>query len=174
MPVRKSLAGTLAAIGLGANLGDSLTTLQQAWIRLGRSTGIRLLALSSPYRTEPLDMESDNWFINAAGLLDTDLTAEGLLMRLLETEQEFGRVRVAASGHQDRTLDLDLIFYGARVIRHKQLHLPHPEMCRRLFVLAPLAEVCPDWTHPVLGSTVTEMRDRLSGEQQVIEKVQWP
>ena len=165
-------------IGLGSNLGDSQAILQAAWQRLGEE-GLGLHHLSSPYTSAPLDMESEHDFVNAVGVAETGLPPVDVLALLLRIEQEFGRVR-SGPGHQDRTLDLDLLWYGQSVMATAELVIPHPELAHRLFVLAPLAEVVPDWHHPLTGETPAAMQRALvarvlSGAtpQQQIKKQQW-
>ncbi|HEB49615.1 MAG TPA: 2-amino-4-hydroxy-6-hydroxymethyldihydropteridine diphosphokinase [Desulfobulbus sp.] len=144
-------------IGLGSNLGDSMELLRDSWAELDRIPGIRTGALSRPYLTEPVDMESEHWFVNAAGVLTTSLAPDVLLRHLLATEQRFGRRRdPGLRQHQDRTLDLDLLLYGGLVMSSPRLVLPHPHMHRRLFVLAPLAELVPDMEIPGSGRSVRE------------------
>ncbi len=167
---------TVACIGLGSNLGDSQQTLQNGWQRLGEQDGISLQALSSPYRTEPVGMESEHWFINAAGLLTTTLAPDALLDQLLRVEQEFGRRRDPHnSGYQDRTLDLDLLLYGDLKVQTARLQIPHPEMHKRLFVLVPLAELIPNRIHPRFQRSMDELRLQLMHENSplVPEQMVW-
>ena len=169
--------GGVACIGLGSNLGDSLQTLTDSWQRLGLQDGISLKALSPPYRTEPVGMESRHWFINAVGLLRTTLSPEALLDRLLIIEQEFGRRRnLKASGYQDRTLDLDLLLYDDVIINTPRLQIPHPELHKRLFVLVPLAVLVPNQLHPRLQSSMDTLRRQLlqKDNSSIPEQVHWP
>ncbi len=166
----------VACIGLGSNLGDSLQTLQDAWHRLGEQDGISLKSLSAPYRTEPVGMESEHWFINAAGLLTTTLSPEALLDQLLRVEQEFGRKRNPHnSGYQDRTLDLDLLLYGDLKGETPRLQIPHPEMHKRLFVLVPLADLAPNRLHPRFQCSLEELRLQLMHENSpsIPEQMLW-
>uniref|UniRef100_UPI004056B0C2 2-amino-4-hydroxy-6- hydroxymethyldihydropteridine diphosphokinase n=1 Tax=Candidatus Electronema sp. TaxID=2698783 RepID=UPI004056B0C2 len=150
--------GRLACIGLGSNLGQSRRMLLEAWRSLGGHPQIELLRMSSPCRSRPVSMESENWFINAAGLLRCTLPPEELLDILLATELRFGRVRLPGQqGYQDRTLDLDLLLIEGRTIRTERLTLPHPALQQRLFVLAPLAEIAPQLRHPLLHKTIAEL-----------------
>jgi len=163
-------------IGLGSNLGNSLQTLQDSWHRLGEQEGIRLQCLSAPYRTEPVGMESEHRFINAAGLLTTTLSPEALLDQLLRVEQQFGRRRDPRnSGYQDRTLDLDLLLYGDLKIETSRLHIPHPEMHKRLFVLVPLADLAPNRLHPRFQCSLDELRLQLMHENSpsIPEQMLW-
>ncbi|MCI5179124.1 MAG: 2-amino-4-hydroxy-6-hydroxymethyldihydropteridine diphosphokinase [Candidatus Electrothrix sp. AW3_4] len=166
-----------AYIGLGSNLGNSRSLLRDAWKSLEQHPDIKAQVLSSPYRTQPVGMESEHWFINAVGQLNTTLSPEALLDLLLKTEQQFGRVRdPELAGYQDRTLDLDLLLYDDMTIQTDRLTLPHPAMHERLFVLVPLAEIGGQLMHPLFRKTVAE----LLGEQQEgregiqgIERVCW-
>lgn len=165
-----------AYIGLGSNLGKSLSLLREAWQFLGQYPEITLQALSSPYRTRPVGMESSHWFINAVGCLRTNLSPEALLDLLLTTEQRFGRIRhPELKGYQDRTLDLDLLLYGSTTMRTARLTLPHPALHERLFVLVPLAEINAQLQHPLLRKKITCLlaeQESRSG-QDGIERVGW-
>jgi 2-amino-4-hydroxy-6-hydroxymethyldihydropteridine diphosphokinase len=145
---------TTAFIGLGSNLGDGIKILKAAWEQLGRMEGVRLCALSHPYLTAPVDMESNNWFTNAVGKIETSLPVEELLQRLLDVESVFGRKRDASSpGYHDRSLDLDILCFGELEIDTPDLVLPHPRMAKRLFVLVPFAEIAPN--HKDLPNSLT-------------------
>ena len=166
-----------AYIGLGSNLGKSRNLLREAWQFLGRRPEITLQTLSSPYRTRPVGMESSRRFINAVGCLRTSLCPEALLDILLRTEQRFGRVRhPEQKGYQDRTLDLDLLLYGAcTVMQTDRLTLPHPALHERLFVLVPLAEIHARLPHPLLKRTVAQLlaeQESRSGRDG-IERTGW-
>lgn len=160
-------------------MGNRRENLLQAWRRLGENDAISLLALSGPYRTEPVGMESSNWFINAVGSIRTILEPEELLAQLFAVEAALGRKRGRATAPQDRSLDLDLLYWDDRVSDDPRVILPHPEIARRLFVLVPLAEIGPDVRHPVLQQTSLEMlancRAEFSGAspESQVRRVSW-
>ena len=169
-----------AYIGLGSNLGNRRANLLQAWRRLGEITGVELLVLSTPYRTEPVGMESTNWFVNAVGSLLTALEPEDLLGEMLAIETGLGRKRLLKSKPEDRSVDLDLLYWGDRVWENPKVILPHPEIANRLFVLFPLAEIGPEVMHPVFKKTSLEMLkecrakqpEKISGSQ--VRETFWP
>ncbi|MDD3620011.1 MAG: 2-amino-4-hydroxy-6-hydroxymethyldihydropteridine diphosphokinase [Desulfobulbaceae bacterium] len=167
---------TLAYIGLGSNLGDSLQLLRRAWEVLGRQPGIRLHRLSSPYRTRPVAMATRNWFVNCVGSVQTTLSPEELLAVLHLVERRFGRKRDPAGGYRDRELDLDLLLYGDCVRWEGQPVLPHPEMHRRLFVLLPMVEIAPAVRHPVLHRSMSDLlRAAAQGsDEHTARRISWP
>ncbi len=149
-------------IGLGSNLGDSRTILQQAWQGLGQEKTITLVTLSSPYVTEPVGMESEYLFLNAIGILETSLAPESFLTLLQRVELGFGRnKKTGVDGYQDRLLDLDILYYGEQKRSVSDLILPHPHIADRLFVLAPLTEIDPDHCDPLTGKTAQSMQREL-------------
>jgi 2-amino-4-hydroxy-6-hydroxymethyldihydropteridine diphosphokinase len=157
----------VAYIGLGANLGDCRANLLQAWAKLGEVKGVKLLALSSPYMSEPVGMESENWFVNAVGSLETSLEPFELLREMFVVEKSLGRERVLEGIPEDRCLDLDLLYWGDLVSNEPRVALPHPEIANRLFVLKPLAEIGPELLHPVTQRTTVEMmQDLLKKDQE--------
>ncbi|MDA8165539.1 MAG: 2-amino-4-hydroxy-6-hydroxymethyldihydropteridine diphosphokinase [Desulfobacteraceae bacterium] len=159
-----------AFIGLGSNLGPGQGNLLAAWRRLQEHPKIRGVRLSSPYETAPVEMASANWFTNAVGEIETDLTPEELLETMLAIERDMGRDRRQG---RDRIIDLDLLFYGELIRESPQCRVPHPEIPYRLFVLAPLAEIAPGLRHPHTGLTPAAMVARLDAAGQGIRKVDW-
>jgi 2-amino-4-hydroxy-6-hydroxymethyldihydropteridine diphosphokinase len=159
-----------AFIGLGSNLGDGQANLRAAWQRLGAVPGVTLTALSHPYRTAPVGIETSHWFTNAVGSLRTELTPDKLLGVLLAIELELGRDREHG---RDRTVDLDLLLYGNAVVALPGCVVPHPELAKRLFVLAPLAELAPQLLHPQLGRTVRELCHEVEQAGQLVERNEW-
>ena len=140
---------TEAFVGLGANLGEPEAQVRRALAALAELPGTRLLAASSLYRSAPVGVVAQLDFINAVAAVETALTARALLDALLAEEKRFGRTREFPNA--PRTLDLDLLLYGYRVIDEPGLVVPHPRMHERAFVLAPLAEIAPDIAIPGKG-----------------------
>lgn len=137
-----------AYIGIGANLGDARANVLDAFERLGRMPGATLEAVSSLYRTAPIDSSGDD-YINAVARLSTILPAQSLLEALFAIEQAHGRERPYYNA--PRTLDLDLLLYGDEQIATATLTVPHPRMHQRAFVLLPLLELAPGVVLPGLG-----------------------
>jgi 2-amino-4-hydroxy-6-hydroxymethyldihydropteridine diphosphokinase len=148
---------TRAYVALGANLGDREETIRAAIAALGVEEGIEVVAVSALRDTEPVGVGEQPRYLNGAVELETTLTARGLLDRLLAVEQRFGRVRVPGE-HGPRTLDLDLLLYGDETIDEPELHVPHPHLHERRFVLEPLAELAPGLVVPGRGDVESLLR----------------
>lgn len=157
-------------IAVGANVagtwGEPRQTVEHALIEMPRR-GIEVLASAPLIETEPVGGIDQPRFVNGAILAATDLSPSGLLAALKSIEADAGRVATVRWG--PRALDLDIVLHGSRVLGWKEgapdpnahLVIPHPEMHRRAFVLEPAAAVAPDWRHPVLGLTITEMLEEV-------------
>lgn len=150
----------IAYIALGSNLGDRRATLDGAVAALRERPGLRVVRWSSWIETEAVGGPAGQpMFLNGAAEIETELPPRALLAVLQEIEDRFGRVRGEADG--PRTLDLDLLLYGDRVIDEPGLVVPHPRMSGRRFVLEPLAEIAPAASDPVSGRTVAELLESL-------------
>ena len=161
----KGNLATKAFIGLGANLGDREAQVRRAFATLAELPGTSLLAASSLYRSAPVGVGAQPDFINAVAAIQTQLAPRALLEALLAAERRFGRRREFPGA--PRTLDLDLLLYGDRVIAEPGLIVPHPRMHERAFVLAPLAEIAPDIAIPGKGSAGTLLR--ACADQKVVK-----
>ena len=153
-------AGPCAAppvlIGLGSNLGDRRAALEGAIAALAETPGIRIRKVSTFHETEPVGGPSGQGrYLNAAAVLETSLDPFALLKVLQSIEARFGRVRTVRWG--ERTLDLDLLLIGDRIIDTPELVVPHPRYSVRRFVLEPLAEVAPEAVDPVRKRTIREL-----------------
>jgi 2-amino-4-hydroxy-6-hydroxymethyldihydropteridine diphosphokinase len=140
---------TRAAIALGSNLEDPEAQVRRGFDEIAALPDTELLARSRLYRTAPVGYVDQPDFANACALVDTGLAPRALLDALLEVEKRHGRVRETPNG--PRTLDLDIVLYGDRVIDEPGLKVPHPRAHERAFVLVPLVEVWPDATIPGKG-----------------------
>jgi 2-amino-4-hydroxy-6-hydroxymethyldihydropteridine diphosphokinase len=129
-----------AYVGVGANLGDAAAAVREAIERLRELPETSVVAHSSLYRSAPIDSSGPD-YINAVVQLSTRLAAPSLLRQLQRIENEAGRERPYRNA--PRTLDLDLLLFGSAHIDSADLHVPHPRMYERAFVLAPLAEIAP-------------------------------
>ena len=165
-------------------MGDRGALILRAVELIGRRAG-DVLAVSSPYESEPWGYSSPNLFINRAVVVETQLRPLELLDILQAIEKELGRVRACGrnaacadnrdditvvaeqkSGpYEDRPIDIDIIFCGDLIIESDRLTVPHPLVARREFVLVPLAEIIPGHIHPVLGRTVSVLLNDLRNEE---------
>jgi len=160
-----------AYIALGANIsspaGSPRETLEAAILRLAEPGTV--LSRSSLYETAPVGYTDQPTFINAAAALQTSLEPDALLERLLAIERSFGRDRSHGIPNGPRTLDLDILLYGDRVLSTQTLQIPHPRMTGRAFVLVPLAEIAPQLIHPVVNRSVSQLlQDLPTHEKEVI------
>ena len=155
-----------AYIAFGSNLGDKLANCREAMAALGATDGIRLLARSAFYRTEPVDYLDQAWFVNAVARIETHLQPLDLLAALQTIETAAGRTRKGAVRFGPRTLDLDIVFYDDLVLDTPELVLPHPRMHKRRFVLKPMCDINPQVLHPVLQRNVQDLLDSLAESGQ--------
>jgi 2-amino-4-hydroxy-6-hydroxymethyldihydropteridine diphosphokinase len=156
-----------ALIALGGNVGDVRDTLDRAIAALCDGTAIRLLARSSDYRTPPWGVTDQPPFVNRAIMVETALPPLDLLARAHTIERQFGRDRSKEQRWGPRTLDIDLIDVEGVTLDTPELTLPHPRALERAFVLAPLAEIAPDWR--IAGIRVADALAKL--DQAGIEKL---
>lgn len=142
-----------AYLSLGSNLGDRAANLRTAVAQL--DVAGRLLAVSSLYETQPVDIPDQPWFLNCVAAIATDKTPRELLRLALQVEAAMGRLRMTEKG--PRKIDIDVVLFGNRVVNEPGLKIPHPAMHRRRFVLEPLVEIAPEARQPELGKTAREL-----------------
>jgi 2-amino-4-hydroxy-6-hydroxymethyldihydropteridine diphosphokinase len=144
-------------LGVGTNLGTRETNLAQAVARIEKYVGT-VRKSSSIYETDPWGFRSDEAFLNIVIEVETDLSPQELLARLLNIESSMGRVRNSQQ-YSSRVIDIDILLYNDLVIDELNLKIPHPLMNERKFVLIPLCEIAADLVHPVLKKTFGELLD---------------
>lgn len=147
------------ALIIGSNLDDKKFYLDKAKASLEKHVG-NLMKASSVYISPPWGYESTNEYYNQVLIFESDLKPEHVLSFCLRIEQSLGRKRGLEGEYQDRTIDIDILYFGNEVVATDKLSIPHPRMHQRRFCLLPLFEVDPDWQHPTLYLNVQEMIDR--------------
>ena len=154
--------GTLAGIGLGTNLGNRMEHLRNARAELEALEGVKLVAASNIYETEPVGVPAEYAhmaFLNAVLLFDVELDVEEWSSKVHAIEDKLLRVRTEIR-NTPRTIDLDLLFFGDVVMERPHLHLPHPQCRNRRFVCMPLCDVAPDLHLP--GEDTRSMKEVLA------------
>jgi 2-amino-4-hydroxy-6-hydroxymethyldihydropteridine diphosphokinase len=140
-------------LGLGSNLGDRIQNIHSALDLLSRYTS--LLRVSSIYETEPVGFLDQPKFLNAACQIKTSLCPFQLLVLTKGIEVSLGRK--PGFRNAPRTVDIDILFYDNLMVNTRALTIPHPRLTERAFVLAPLAEICPEMVHPTHGKSIMEL-----------------
>ena len=151
--------GIVCFVGIGSNMDDPVSQSLKAFDHISATKGVKLLRKSSLYRTEPVGCPDQDWFINAVVEIRTALTAHELLKALQAIEKDMGRIRGVKWG--PRIIDLDILLYGQDIIQEENLIIPHPELHKRRFVLAPLCEIASYVIHPAFGVSIRGLMDRL-------------
>lgn len=160
-----------ALIAFGGNLGDPITTLRRALPMIEEVVG-PITKLSSLYETKALTLRGEVHanYINAVLEVSTTRGPEEILAELLRIEHELGRNRSPDKRWEPRTIDLDLLFVGSKVMNTPSLKVPHPELSKRDFVVEPLAEIAGTFVHPLLNKTMSELQRELaeSGSERFV------
>jgi 2-amino-4-hydroxy-6-hydroxymethyldihydropteridine diphosphokinase len=150
-----------AYIAFGSNIGDRYRAVEDALFKV-EQRGMKITNKSKIYETEPYGYTDQPPFINGAIEVETDLSCRKLLETLLSIESELGRVREIRWG--PRIIDLDILLYNREIHDEQDLKVPHPDMQNRDFVLKPLADLCPDYVHPIFNKTIGELLTELNSK----------
>ena len=154
-------------LSLGSNIGDRIGYVQQATSLLGSVDGISIIRTSAFYETEPWNMNSETWFVNAVVEIKTSLSPQNLLFECQRIEAQLGRKDKDSKDYKDRTIDIDILFYGKEIINEENLTIPHKYVHLRAFTLVPLLELIPDFEHPVLHKSISELHNDLENPEMV-------
>lgn len=155
-----------AILLLGSNMGEKKAVVLEALSKLSAKCG-SIVAKSNNYCSEPWGFKSDSDFINMAVHIKTDLEPHTLLETILKIESELGRTRVNDGNYHSRVIDIDIIFYGSRVLESQSLIIPHPRMHLRRFVLLPINELVPDFIHPTFNISIANLLEKCADTSEV-------
>ena len=161
-------------LSIGTNIGDREQNIKNAVKALGEIG--KVTAISPIYTSEPWGFESENGFYNIALTMESELSSLDLLRETQRIEKELGRTAKTTTEYADRVIDIDIIDYDNQIIKISQqttvnslLTLPHPLVHLRNFVLYPLADIAPEWVHPILKLTTLELKAK-SGDKSIPHK----
>ena len=157
-------------VAMGANLpsryGLPEATLEAAKAEMERR-GLDIISSSKTWLSPPMPVSDQPWYRNAVIAVQTPLDAKELMALLQSIEHDFGRIRIKGERNEARLLDLDILAYNEDRYDEEGLQIPHPRLHERSFVLYPLQEIAPDWTHPTLKRSVSEMIAGLPPDQDI-------
>jgi 2-amino-4-hydroxy-6-hydroxymethyldihydropteridine diphosphokinase len=157
-------------IGIGSNVGDKADNCQKAIAAINGCEGCTVEIQSPLYKTEPVYLESQDWFLNGVIRIRTDLEPEALFERLKAIEQTMGR-EPGGPRFGPRVLDLDILFFDDLIRREGFLQIPHPALHERRFVLQPLCEIAPELEHPVLRQTIKSLLSDLEDGGKEVQRL---
>jgi len=152
---------------LGSNLGNRNLFLNQAIEHIEKDIA-PVLKASSIYETQSWGKTDAPDYLNQVIKLQTNLPAQAILQKILNIENILGRRREEKWG--SRTIDIDILFYGEEIINEQNLHIPHPELHKRRFTLAPLAEIAPQLVHPVINKNILQLKNELK-DSLIVKKL---
>ncbi|MGW9685334.1 2-amino-4-hydroxy-6-hydroxymethyldihydropteridine diphosphokinase [Flagellimonas sp. 2504JD1-5] len=152
-------------LSLGSNMGNRFLTLQNALFSIQKIAG-KISTVSAVYENAAVGFEGED-FLNACIAIETELKPFDLLEILLQIERDFGRERSEHKGYRSRTLDIDILLYGNEIIKTDELTIPHPSMVERNFVLRPLADIAPQFYHPVLNKDIRNLLQQCKDRNQL-------
>ena len=154
-------------LSLGSNKGDRIGYVQQAASLLGADDGITIVRTSAFYETEPWNMNTKTWFVNAVVEAKTKYSPAELLDLCQRIEKQLGREHKATPDYMDRTIDIDILFYNRDIITEDNLVIPHKFVHLRAFNLVPMMELNSEFVHPVLHKNIVQMHNDLENPEMV-------
>lgn len=154
-------------LGLGGNEKDVIDTLRKTLIKIEQQLG-QIKLKSSLYKTEAWGVTDQPDFINMVVIISTNNSPIEVLQCCLSIEKELGRDREGKLKWHQRTIDIDVLFYSNKIVKSKALILPHPLVQDRNFVLFPLAEILPNYKHPILKKTISRLKIETNDQQEVL------
>ncbi len=157
----------IAYLSLGSNKGDRIGYVQQAAGLIGAEEKISIVRTSAFYETEPWDMNTQNWFVNAVIEIKTQYSPKQLLEACQRIEKKLGREPKENKNYEDRTIDIDILFYNKDIINEENLTIPHKFVHLRAFTLVPMLELNSGFIHPVLHKSIVEMHNDLENPEMV-------
>lgn len=157
----------IAYLSLGSNQGDRIGYVQQAAGLIGAEEKISIVRTSAFYETEPWNMSTKNWFVNAVIEIKTQYSPYELLDICQKIEKKLGREENESQNYEDRTIDIDILFYDKEIINDEKLTIPHKFVHLRAFTLVPMLELNSNFVHPVLHKSIVEMHNDLENPEMV-------
>ena len=154
-------------LSLGSNIGDRIGYIQQAASLLGADNNITIIRTSAFYETEPWNMKSDTWFVNAVIEIKTSYSPRDLLSVCKKVEAQLGRKPKDGNDYEDRTIDIDILFYNKEIIKEQDLEIPHKYVHLRAFNLVPMLELNEDFVHPVFNKSIADLHNDLENPEMV-------
>jgi len=159
-----------AVLSIGSNIGDKLAHLRRGLSLLELSGAARIVARSRFFRTRPVDFVDQDWFVNAAVVVQTALPPRALLAALKAIERQVGRGQKSVR-FGPRVLDMDIVLYDDLAMESDDLILPHPRMHKRRFVLMPICDIDPNMVHPLLHKSMAVLLTELQDPAQEVEPI---
>lgn len=154
-------------LSLGSSLGDKLKTLSSAVNDIDEKIGA-VVQKSKIYESEPWGFKDENFFLNMAVELSTDLSPDEVLEQIISIENKYFRVRNTSNSYQARTLDIDIIFFGSLVYSSEKLTIPHKYAHKRLFVLLPVADISKDFVHPIFKKSINYLLEKCDDASKIV------
>ncbi len=154
-------------LSLGSNKGDRIGYVQQAASLLGADERITIVRSSAFYETEPWNINTNTWFVNAVIEIKTSYTPKDLLETCQRIEKQLGREKKETSNYEDRTIDIDILFYNKDIVNEDNLTIPHKFVHLRAFTLVPMMELNSEYIHPILHKNIIEMHSDLENPEMV-------